>query len=53
MPNWITTLLNVELTVTPGTTRVKVTVPAKNGLCGSFPAILPLAFVYAPPSHHR
>jgi len=32
VPNWTTTLLNVELTVTPGTTRVKVTVPAKNGL---------------------
>src|ERR1041385_4083666 len=44
VPNWITTLLNVELTVTPGTTRVKVNVPTKNGLCGSLPAILPLAF---------
>src|SRR5215510_12602781 len=48
VPNWITTLLNVELTVTPGTTRVRVKVPAKNGLCGSFPAMLPLALAYAP-----
>src|ERR1041384_6229892 len=48
VPNWITTLLNVELTVTPGTTSVRVNVPAKNGLCGSFPAKLPLAFAYAP-----
>src|SRR5689334_15087632 len=48
VPNWITTLLNVELTVTPGATSVSVNVPARNGLCGSFPAILPLAFAYAP-----
>ncbi len=48
VPNWITTLLNVELTVTPGTMTLKVTVPTKNGLCGLFPAMLPLAFAYVP-----
>src|SRR6266404_9169527 len=48
VPNWITTLLNVEFTVTPGAMSEKVVVPTRNGLCGSFPAILPLAFAYAP-----
>lgn len=48
VPNWITTLLNVEFAVTPGTLSVNVTVPARNGLWGLLLLILPLAFAYAP-----
>src|SRR5262245_43720022 len=43
VPNWTTTLLNVELAVTPATDNTNVAVPLRNGLCGLFPAMLPLA----------
>ena len=46
VPNENMALVIVESVVIPSSAREKVAVPVMKGLCGPFPAILPLALLY-------